>query len=65
MPKRGDKVQWRSEYNPTHWFKGKVLYFILPPEPPVTSTNTFAVIDDGLGLTPRLVAFHRLVKAHK
>jgi hypothetical protein len=62
-PKRGDKVQWQSGYNPTHWFKGKVLYFILPKEPPATSANTFAVIDDGLGLTPRLVALSRVHRA--
>lgn len=41
------------------------MYFIMPPEPPVTSANTIAVVDDGLGLTPRLVTVARLQRRHK
>lgn len=65
MAARGDKVQWQSHYNENHWFKGTVLYFILPLKPPVTSANTIAVVDDGLGLTPRLVTVSRLHRRHK
>jgi len=64
MAARGDKVQWRSDYNPAHWFKGKVLYFIMPKEPPATSANTLAVIDDGTGLTPRVIQVSRLHRRH-
>lgn len=64
MAARGDKVQWQSGYNPDHWFKGVVKYFILPPEPPATSANTFAVIDDGSGLTPRVILVSRLQRRH-
>lgn len=65
MAARGDKVQWRSEHNTDYWFKGTVLYFIMPPEPPATSANTYAVVDDGTGLSPRAILVSRLHRRHK
>lgn len=65
MAAKGDKVQWQSGYNSEHWFKGKVLYFILPLEPPATPANTYAVVDDGTGLSPRAILVSRLQRRHK
>lgn len=48
-----------SGHNSSFWFKGVVQYFIVKEKPP-TEANTFAVIDDGLGLTPRVILVNRL-----
>lgn len=56
---RGDRVRWMSGHNSSFWFKGVVQYFIVKEKPP-TEANTFAVIDDGLGLTPRVILVNRL-----